>query len=160
MKPDSHNPLEPRPMIMRGLQLIVGAAFLAVATPSCSKPSPTPAPASAASPRSATTTGPGNPAGPPRRIPPPRDSMTKLRAAYVAQVMQQIAGHENEPAERVFKNVQVLKGLTAAELVHKMDHDYAAALSWSCTNCHRPNAATAWASDTANDKKRARAMQL
>ena len=74
--------------------------------------------------------------------------------------MRSIAGRENEPAERVFKNVQVLKGLTAAQLVHKMDEEYGVSMSWSCTNCHRLNVATAWASDTANDKKRARAMQL
>ena len=85
--------------------------------------------------------------------------MTKLRAAFVAQVMQQIAGHENEPAERVFKNVQVLKGLTAAELVHKMDYDYGAALSWNCTNCHRFAPQGNFASDTSADKRRARFMQ-
>lgn len=92
-------------------------------------------------------------------MPPPRDSMAKLRAAYVTQIMQQIAGRENEPAERVFKNVQVLKGLTAAELVHKMDDDYGVALSWNCTNCHRLAAQGNFASDTSNDKRRARFMQ-
>jgi len=73
--------------------------------------------------------------------------------------MQQIAGHENEPAEQVFKNVQVLKGITAAQLVHKMDKDYGEALSWNCTNCHRLAPQGNFASDTATDKRRARFMQ-
>ncbi|MFI5230313.1 MAG: photosynthetic reaction center cytochrome c subunit family protein [Gemmatimonadales bacterium] len=96
---------------------------------------------------------------PPRRVPPSRDSLAKLRAVFVAQVMQQIAGRENEPAEQVFKNVQVLKGLTAAQLVHKMDEDYGVALSWNCSNCHRFAARGDFASDTSNDKRRARFMQ-
>ena len=64
-----------------------------------------------------------------------------------------------EPAEHVFKNVQVLKGITAAELVHKMDKDYGDALSWNCTNCHRLAPQGNFASDTSTDKKRARFMQ-
>ena len=85
--------------------------------------------------------------------------MAKLRAAYVTQVMKQIAGRENEPAEVVFKNVQVLKGMTAAALVRKMDEDYGVALSWNCTNCHRLAPQGNFASDTATDKRRARFMQ-
>jgi hypothetical protein len=92
-------------------------------------------------------------------VPPSRDSLAKLRANYVATVMATIAGHENEPADRVFKNVHVLKGITAAQLVHKMDKDYAEALSWNCTNCHRFAPQGNFASDTSNDKRRARFMQ-
>ena len=73
--------------------------------------------------------------------------------------MKSIAGHENEPAEQVFKNVQVLKGITAAQLVHKMDKDFGEALSWNCTNCHRLAPQGNFASDTSTDKKRARFMQ-
>jgi Photosynthetic reaction centre cytochrome C subunit len=95
----------------------------------------------------------------PRRPPPSRDSLEKLRAVYVAQIMSQIAGRENEPAEQVFKNIQVLKGITARELVAKMEKEYATPLSWNCTNCHRLAPQGNWASDTANDKRRARFMQ-
>jgi hypothetical protein len=86
--------------------------------------------------------------------------MAKLRAVYYEAVMKQIAGRENEPAEAVFKNIQVLKGMTAAALVKKMNDEYATALSWNCTNCHRLAAQGNFASDTATDKKRARFMQL
>jgi hypothetical protein len=96
---------------------------------------------------------------PNRRVPPSRDSLAKLRATYVAQVMQKIAGRENQPAEQVFENIQVLKGIPAAELVRKMDNDYAQALGWNCTNCHRLANQGNFASDTSNDKRRARFMQ-
>jgi hypothetical protein len=135
------------------LGIVAGAAW------SCSHSAATPTPAPTTTTAAARPATPG--AGPAARRPrPSRDSMAKARAFYVAQVLQSIAGHENEPAERVFKNVQVLKGITAAQLVHKMDEEYGAALSFSCTNCHRLNVATTWASDTANDKRRARAMQV
>ena len=129
---------------------------------SCSHPATTPSSATAPSaPPARTSASPGSGAtGAARRPRPSRDSVAKARAFYVAQVLQGIAGRENEPAERVFKNVQVLKGLTAGQLVHTMDEEYGKALSFSCTNCHRLNAATTWASDTANDKLRARAMQI
>jgi hypothetical protein len=118
---------------------------------SCTHATGSPAPASA--PQTAAS---GVPA---RRLPPPRDSMARLRAVYVAAVMKDIAGRENQPAEVVFKNVQVLKGITAEALVRKMNDDYATALSWNCTNCHRLAAQGNFASDTATDKKRARFMQ-
>lgn len=88
-----------------------------------------------------------------------RDSLAKLRSVYVERVMQQIAGHENEPAERVFKNIQVLKGVSAVQLVRIMDSTYARAMSWNCTNCHRLAPQGNFASDTAPDKRRARFMQ-
>src|SRR5690349_1085963 len=95
---------------------------------SCTKPAATPVTTSVSS----ANASPIPPAG--RRVPPPRDSQAKLRAIYVAQVMKQIAGRENEPAEVVFKNIQVLKGMTAAALVRRMDEEYGAAMSWNCTN--------------------------
>jgi photosynthetic reaction center cytochrome c subunit len=73
--------------------------------------------------------------------------------------MKDIAGREDQPAEQVFKNIKVLKGITAAQLVTKMDKDYAEALSWNCTNCHRLANQGNFASDTSNDKVRARFMQ-
>src|SRR6185369_7388902 len=139
---------------------LVGVTLLAL---SCTRApaTPSPAPSSGSSAAStANTTAANAPAVvPPRRIPPSRDSLTKLRAGYIAKVMQEIAGRENQPAEQVFKNIKVLKGITAAQLVTKMDKDYAEALSWNCTNCHRLANQGNFASDTSNDKVRARFMQ-
>src|SRR4051812_47668820 len=134
----------------------VGIVCGAIAVLSCtSKPAtqmPSPAPPSTPAPATASA-----PAGGPRPR-PSRDSLTKLRAIYVAKVMSQIAGHENEPADQVFKNVQVLKGITAGQLVQKMDKEFGEALGWSCTNCHRFAPQGNFASDTSTDKKRARFM--
>jgi hypothetical protein len=82
-----------------------------------------------------------------------------LRAAFVEQVMHDIAGRESQPAGQVFKNVQVLKTITAADLVTKMDKEYGEAMGWNCTNCHRLAPQGNWASDTSNNKVRARFMQ-
>jgi hypothetical protein len=132
--------------------------FLALASlASCSHPPATQTPA----PTTTAATTPPRPAGAPTggpRARPSRDSLTKLRAVYVAQITKQIAGRENEPAEQVFKNIQVLKGISAAELVHKMDKEFGEALSWNCTNCHRLAPQGNFASDTSTDKKRARFM--
>jgi len=147
-------------MVVRRFAAVAGALFVAL---SCSRSHATSSPAPGAAPP-ATSAAPGRPAntaapGGGRRVPLSRDSLAKLRAGYVAIVMKSIAGHENEPADQVFKNVQVLKGITAAQLVHKMDKEYGEALSWNCTNCHRFAPQGNFASDTSNDKKRARFMQ-
>jgi hypothetical protein len=149
-------------VIHRATRCAVSVASLALAGLSCSRgatltPSPRP-PATSPSPAANAPAG-AQPGAAARRIPPSRDSLAKLRSAYVTQVMASIAGRENQPAEQVFKNVQVLKGLTAAELVHKMDAEYGTAMSWNCTNCHRFAPQGNFASDTATDKRRARFMQ-
>ena len=136
----------------------IGAPLGALLVVSCTNAPPattraTPATTAASAPGGQPAVVPG------RRVPPSRDSLVKLRAVYIAQVMAQIAGRENQPAEQVFKNVQVLKGITAAELVQKMDKDYATAMSWNCTNCHRFASQGNFASDTSTDKRRARFMQ-
>jgi hypothetical protein len=144
-------------MTMGRAVVVVGAFLLAV---SCTRAPATPAPAPGSTPAP-----PGQPAAAAqpgvavRRPPPSRDSLAKLRAIYVAQITQKIAGRESQPAEQVFENVQVLKGLSAAELVQKMDKDYGEALGWNCTNCHRFAPQGNFASDTSNDKRRARFMQ-
>jgi hypothetical protein len=126
-------------------------AFACTHSPATSSPAPVST--------TAATPAPSAAAGPPRRVPPSRDSVDKLRAAYVTQVMASIAGRENQPADQVFKNVQVLKNLTAAQLVQTMDKEYGRAMTWNCTNCHRLAPQGNWASDTSADKKRARFMQ-
>ena len=82
---------------------ILLGAVAACAVLSCSHgaASSSPAPASPA-PRPATASNQATPAQEvvtlaPRRPPPSRDSLEKLRAVYVAQIMSQIAGRENEP---------------------------------------------------------------
>src|SRR4051812_37346370 len=101
-------------MLVRRI-LALPAGLIAVL--SCSRTTTTSTPASTPAPAPQTANASGQPAGPPRRLPLSRDSAAKLRAGYVEKVMASIAGKENQPAEQVFKNIQVLKGITAAELV-------------------------------------------
>jgi hypothetical protein len=62
-------------------------------------------------------------------------------------VAERIAGHENEPAEQVFKNIQSLKGMPAGRLVRVMNMGYSRALGVSCLHCH-------FGQDYSSDEKR------
>jgi hypothetical protein len=62
-------------------------------------------------------------------------------------VAEKIAGRENEPAEKVFKNIQSLKGMPAGRFVRVMNMGYSRALGVSCYHCH-----LGW--DYSSDEKR------
>jgi hypothetical protein len=47
-----------------------------------------------------------------------------------------IKGRENEPAEEVFKNIKVLRGVPAGRLVRIMDMGWGRALGVGCGHCH------------------------
>ena len=75
----------------------------------------------------------------------------------VNQVLASIAGHENEPAGTVFKNVQLSKEMPAGQFLNMMDSSYGRALGWQCANCH---VTTDFSSDAKKDKGRAKLMQV
>jgi len=50
-----------------------------------------------------------------------------------------VAQRQNTPAERVFKNIQVLKGVPASDVTDLMDN-FNEALGVNCEYCHVPNA--------------------
>jgi len=54
----------------------------------------------------------------------------------LADLMKQIAGKEDQPAEQVFKNIQMFKGMPAARLLRIMELGYARSLGVNCTHCH------------------------
>jgi hypothetical protein len=54
----------------------------------------------------------------------------------LADLMKQIAGKENQPAEQVFKNIQMFKGVPAARLLRIMELGYSRSLGVNCTHCH------------------------
>ena len=54
----------------------------------------------------------------------------------LAELTKQIAGQENRPAEEVFKNIQLLKGMPAARLLKVMELGYSRSLGVTCTHCH------------------------
>jgi nitrate/TMAO reductase-like tetraheme cytochrome c subunit len=61
---------------------------------------------------------------------------------------------EQKPAEQVFKNIQILKGLPAGRLPMVMTL-YSAAVGKDCSFCHVPNK---WEADDKRPKQRAREM--
>jgi hypothetical protein len=53
-----------------------------------------------------------------------------------AELRKKIAGSENKPAEEVFKNIQLLKGVPAARLLRIMEQGYSRSLGVNCVHCH------------------------
>jgi hypothetical protein len=141
--------------------LALAAAALLVACHQTPATTPTPGGGMAAAPAPApavtpAAAAPGQPGGGGRGGPRPSpDSLIKLRAGVLKTVAATIAGRENEPAEVVFKNIQVLKGKTAAEVLTTMER-YSNALTVQCTSCH---VAGSWADESRQNKARARIMQ-
>jgi cytochrome c2 len=54
----------------------------------------------------------------------------------MAEVLSTVAGRENEPAGKVFKNVKVSKDMPVKEFLTMMDAQYGRSVSASCTGCH------------------------
>ena len=108
----------------------------------------------------AQTQGPGGPGG--QRIPLTdsarrvRDSVTALRRdSAAAMILRSIAGRENQPAESVFKNIKILKGVPAGRLVNIMNMGFGRSLGVSCGFCHVPGK---WDLDDKEEKSTARLM--
>ncbi|HEX8726817.1 MAG TPA: c-type cytochrome [Gemmatimonadaceae bacterium] len=136
-----------------------------------STPAPQPAPAPAAP--SGNSTAQRREEGPPggrgefpggfrRRVPltpeqraARRDSINADRQRLADSLMATIAGRENEPAGRVFKNVKILKDMPASKFIETMNNDYAKAIGRSCNFCHARND---YASDERKEKATARMM--
>ena len=101
--------------------------------------------------------GPGGQRGPltdsARRV---RDSVTAARRdSGAANVLRSIAGRENMPAESVFKNIKILKGVPAGRLVNIMNMGFGRSLGVSCGFCHEPGK---WDLDDKEEKNTARLM--
>lgn len=60
------------------------------------------------------------------------------QAQALADLRKAIAGQEDKPAEEVFKNIQMLKGMPAGRLLRVMELGYARSLGVNCTHCHVP----------------------
>lgn len=75
--------------------------------------------------------------------------------AFVVAVEKQIAGQETKPAEEVFKNIQLLKGMPAGRVLRVMQVAFSASLGVDCTHCH---IADQWEKDDKEAKQTARKM--
>ena len=92
------------------------------------------------------------------QIEPPKPALSE-KEQYLEELRQSIKGRENEPAEKVFKNVRVLPttvpGVTAERLLRIMDLAYSRSLGVPCSHCHTPRQ---WDDDSKPPKQIARAM--
>lgn len=77
------------------------------------------------------------------------------QTAALAELRKSIAGKEEAPAETVFKNIQLLKGIPAGRVLRIMELGYARSLGVNCTHCHIPGA---WEKDDKPTKQVARDM--
>jgi hypothetical protein len=85
-----------------------------------------------------------------------RDSVNAVRRdSAAAFVLRSIAGRENQPAESVFKNIKILKGVPAGRLVGIMNNGFGRSLGVSCGFCHVPGK---WDLDEKEEKNTARLM--
>jgi hypothetical protein len=109
------------------------------------------------------STPPQAPATPPAAMPShdshehearPADNFDSAKA--LADMQKLIAGKEQQPAETVFKNVQMFKGVPAGRLLGAMNA-FTKALGVTCKKCHDPEN---WASDDKHEKKAARGMMV
>ena len=76
------------------------------------------------------------------------------RDAAIAEIKKRIAGREDEPAEQVFKNIEILKGKKASRLPAMMSA-LTGLLGVNCTHCHVNGQ---WDSEEKPTKQTARKM--
>ena len=75
--------------------------------------------------------------------------------AALAALRESIKGHGQEPAEKVFKNIQMFKGVPAGRVLQIMQFGYARSLGVNCTHCHTPDK---WESEDKRQKQITRDM--
>ena len=137
---------------------IAALSSIAILVYACTTPSTTANPSPTTQP--VAQGQPGGPGGPrvpltdsARRV---RDSLNSARRdSGSAAVLRSIAGRENLPAESVFKNIKIMKGIPAGRLVNIMNMGFGRSLGVSCGFCHVPGK---WDLDDKKEKDTARLM--
>ena len=77
------------------------------------------------------------------------------RNKNIAALEETIKGKESLPAEQVFKNIQVMKGMPAQRVLRVMEFAFTPALGVECEHCHNESK---WESDEKEEKGIARKM--
>ncbi|MCB0549445.1 MAG: c-type cytochrome [Phaeodactylibacter sp.] len=74
---------------------------------------------------------------------------------FIAAIQEKVKGKENLPAEEVFENIQILKGMPAGRVLPIMRMAFNQSLGVKCGHCHEFGQ---WASDAKPTKQVARDM--
>ncbi|MBS1551158.1 MAG: c-type cytochrome [Bacteroidetes bacterium] len=83
------------------------------------------------------------------------DSLEAAKQYYADKVSEYIKGREELPADSVFSDIQIMKGMPAGRLVNVMNKGFSKALGVGCDHCHNTND---WASNEKKEKLIAREM--
>ena len=75
--------------------------------------------------------------------------------AFITAIKEKIKGKENLPAEEVFGNIQILKGMPAGRVIPIMQRAFVTGLGVKCNHCHEFGK---WALETKPQKQIARDM--
>jgi Photosynthetic reaction centre cytochrome C subunit len=75
--------------------------------------------------------------------------------AHIAALEKEIAGKEQQPAEQVFKDIRVFKGMPAIRVLRIMEMAFNANLGVDCDHCH---AVDDWSSGVKRQRDVAREM--
>ncbi len=75
--------------------------------------------------------------------------------AFIVAINEKIKGKENLPAEEVFENIEILKGMPASRVLPIMQRAFNKSLGVRCNHCHEFGK---WASDVKPTKQIAREM--
>ena len=128
-------------MTERTAGVMIAFASVALLTVACVATTTTAAPVSAPTPVATVAVTPSPPSGPRPQMSDSararRDSINAFRRdSLMKVVLLSIAGKETLPAESVFKNIKIFKGVPAARLVNIMGRGFSPALGVSCGFCH------------------------
>lgn len=83
------------------------------------------------------------------------DSIAARRDSLMKEVLASIAGRENQPADSVFKNIKIFKGMPAGRVPRIMNIAFAKSLGVGCDHCHTVGK---WELDDKHPKQIAREM--
>jgi Photosynthetic reaction centre cytochrome C subunit len=86
-----------------------------------------------------------------------QNSLQTSKNPHVAAIEQQIAGKEQQPAEQVFKDIQVFKGIPAIRVLRIMEMAFNANLGVDCDHCHSVHD---WSSGVKRQRTIAREMWI
>lgn len=64
------------------------------------------------------------------------EAIEQANSAALAAARRTIAGRSDQPAEAVFQNIKVLKGIPAGKLLAIMETGFSKSLGVSCGHCH------------------------
>ena len=91
----------------------------------------------------------------PSAAPVPADSTAAIRQEIAQRLLTELGPRAALPAESVFTNIRILRGMPAGQLVRIMDGGFGRALGVTCAHCHEQSD---WGSDAKPEKRIARGM--